>query len=152
MPLSRPVIGKPCDDRTEARRRQSPLGVVLDEVGRRVDHARDDAFPVGQLHVLEDVPFVLVTGIGALEGDCRGSGLQHGLDDLTQGNVVVARGFVVAPAEMQAHALGRDIFGRRVEHLKMHVDDLAKLRERQRSKLPIPARAQIWAVELQREA
>ena len=40
---------------------------VLDEVGCRVDHTRDDAFPVGQLHLLEDGPFVLVTGIGALE-------------------------------------------------------------------------------------
>src|SRR5439155_24909238 len=61
---------------------------VPDEVGRRVDHARDDTFPVGQLHFFEDNPFVLVTGVGALEGDRRRPGLQPRLDDLRQGNVV----------------------------------------------------------------
>ena len=50
---------------------------------------------------------------------------------ISRGNVVVVRALVVAPAEMQAHALGRDVFGRRVEHFEMQVDDLAKLRERQ---------------------
>ena len=40
---------------------------------------------------------------------------------------MVVRALVVAPAEMQAHALGRDVFGRRVEHFEMQVDDLAKL-------------------------
>ena len=60
---------------------------------------------------------------GEVEGDrCRPC-LQQ-LDNLTQGNVVVVRTFVVAPAEMEAHALGRDVFGRRVEYLEMQVDDL----------------------------
>jgi hypothetical protein len=45
---------------------------VLDEVGRRVDYARKDAFPIGQPHLPEDGPFVLVTRVGALEGDRRG--------------------------------------------------------------------------------
>jgi hypothetical protein len=99
---------------------------VLDEVGRRVDHARDEAFPVGQLHFFEDVPLVLVAGVGALEADRRGPCLQHRLDDLTQRNIVVVRALVVAPAEMQAHLLGRDVFGRSVEHLEVEVDDLAK--------------------------
>jgi hypothetical protein len=99
---------------------------VLDEVGRRVDHARDEAFPFGQLHLLEDGPFVLVTGVDALEADRRGLCLQHRLDDLTQRNIVVVRALVVAPAEMPAHLLGRDVFGRSVEHLEVEVDDLAK--------------------------
>src|SRR5215831_16431644 len=92
---------------------------MLDEISRRIDHAWDDAFPVWQLHFFEDGPFVLVPGVGALKGDRRGPCLQHWLDDLTQGNVVVVRALVVAPAEMQAHARGWDVCGRRVEHLEM---------------------------------
>ena len=92
---------------------------VLDEVGRRVDHARDEAFPVGQLHFFEDGPFVLMTRVSALEADRRGPCLQHRLDDLTQRNVVIVRALIVAPAEMEAHTLGRDVFGRGVEHLEV---------------------------------
>src|SRR5438105_11128904 len=55
---------------------------VLDEVGRRVNHAGDNAFPVRQFHLLEDGPFVLVTGVGALKGDGRGACLEHWLNDL----------------------------------------------------------------------
>jgi hypothetical protein len=73
---------------------------------------------------------VLVPGVGTLEGDRRGPGLQHRLDDLMQRNVVVVRALVVAPAEMQTHALGRDVFSRGVEHREVQVDDFAKLRER----------------------
>src|SRR2546423_3304438 len=65
---------------------------------------------------------------------------------------MVVWALVVAPAEMQAHALGRDVLGRRVEHLEMQVDDLTKLCQRQGPELPIPAGAQVRAIELQREA
>src|SRR4029453_6028065 len=59
----------------EVRIAHDPLGyefLVLDEVGCRVDHTRDDAFPIRQLHFLEDVPFVLLTGFTPLEGARRG--------------------------------------------------------------------------------
>jgi hypothetical protein len=53
---------------------------------------------------------------------------------------------------MEAHTIGRNVFGGSVEHLEVQVDDLAKLRERQRPELPIPAGGQVRAIELQREA
>src|SRR5690606_18547058 len=72
---------------------------VLDEVRRGVDDAGDDHLAFGQLYVLEDTPLMLVTRIGALEGDARGPGRQHGLDDLAQRDVVVVGPLVVTPAE-----------------------------------------------------
>jgi hypothetical protein len=53
---------------------------------------------------------------------------------------------------MQAHTLGRDIFGGSVEHLEVQTDDLAKLREGQGPELPIPAGGQVRAIQLQCEA
>src|SRR5206468_12808269 len=71
---------------------------VLDEVGRRVEDAGDENFTRGQLHAFEQAPLVRVPRIRGLEGETRGPGGEDDVDDVAEGDVVMMRPLVVAPA------------------------------------------------------
>src|SRR6267143_4301608 len=101
---------------------------VLDEVGRGVEHARDDHAVVGQADLAEHDPLVLVARIGALEGQGLGLGLQRDRQELAQRDVPVVRPLVIAPAEVQPHAVRRDVAERVVERLDVGRGDLQERR------------------------
>src|SRR5215470_17217915 len=71
-----------------------PLGDqlgVLDEVGRRVEHARDDHAIVGQPDLAEHDPFVLVSGVRALERERLRLGLEGDRQELAEWDVPMMR-------------------------------------------------------------
>src|SRR5262245_26952055 len=69
---------------------------MLDEVGRRVEHARDENLAGGQLHALEQPPLVRVPWIRGLERDARRPRGEDDVDDVGERDVVVVRPLVVA--------------------------------------------------------
>jgi hypothetical protein len=78
---------------------------MLDIVGARVDEAGHQLHALGQLEILEHLPFVRVARISGLDRDGANARLEQHVDDVAQGDVVVMRALVVAPARVQAHPL-----------------------------------------------
>ena len=102
----------------EVRIALDPLGNqfgVLDVVGRRVEHPRDQRDIVGQLRVSPHRPFVFVARIRCLEHQRAGLGLLHHRHDPFQRNIVVVRSLVVAPADVNANLRGGDVGQSRVK-------------------------------------
>ena len=89
--------------------------------------------PVGQLHVLEQRPLVRVARVRRLEGDAGRPGLEHDVDDVGERHVVVVRALVVAPADVHAQLLGRDVAQRVVQRRDVH---LARARGSRRGRRP----------------
>jgi len=69
---------------------------VLDVIGCGVDHAGNHNLAFRQLHGLENMPFMLVAGIGSFERKGRGTARQHQIDDVGQRNVVIVWSRIIA--------------------------------------------------------
>jgi hypothetical protein len=124
---------------------------VLDEVGRRVEHARNDHPVVGQTDLAEHDPLVLVARVRPLEGERLGLGLQRHRQELTQRDVAMVRALVVAPAEVQAHPIGGDVAQGVIERLDVRRGDLQKLGVAQLVERQVPPHRQVGAVDLEHE-
>ena len=81
---------------------------MFDEVGEVVDHAGEKDLALRQFVFLPNLPFMAVTRVGGLEGDALDVGFEDDFDDVAERDVAVVRPLVVAPADMDAHLLGRD--------------------------------------------
>ena len=97
------------------------------EVG--IDHAGDDGLAVRQLDVLPHLPLVAVARIGAGKRHRHRLGFEDDVDDVLDRDVAVVRAERRAPADMHAHAVGRQVLHRVVERLDVHRDDLAVVGE-----------------------
>src|SRR5499426_3592119 len=124
---------------------------VLDEVGGGVEYAGDDHLVVGQTHLAEHHPLVLMPAVGALEGEPLRPRLEHGADDLAERDVAVVWSQVVAPAEMQAQPVGGDVPERVVERLDVALGDLHELRVGEIGEAEVAPHGEIGAVDLQHE-
>ena len=82
---------------------------VLNEVGGGVDDSWDDDLVLRQLNILENGPLVLVPRVSSLEGDGLRSGPQGHRQHAAQGDIPVVGALVVAPAEMHAHPVRRNV-------------------------------------------
>ena len=80
---------------------------MLDEVRGRVDDAGNQNLVLGNIDVLEILPFVVVARIGGFDADRLRARLEGDVDDLGQRQVVGVRPLVVAPADVQPHAVRR---------------------------------------------
>src|SRR5207244_4414007 len=78
---------------------------VLDEVARVPDDAGDEDLPLGQLHVLPDLPLVLVPRIARLDRIGARVHFQNDVRDVPEGDIVLVRTVVAAPAHVQPHLL-----------------------------------------------
>src|SRR5882672_4684407 len=124
---------------------------MLDEVGRRVQHARDDHPVVRQTDLAEHDPFVLVTRVRALEGQGLGPRLQGDRQELSQRDIPVMRPLVVAPAEVKANAIGGNVAQRMVERLDVGLGDLQELGVAQVGEREMPPHGQVRTVDLEDE-
>src|SRR6266850_4742114 len=124
---------------------------VLDEVGRRVEHPGNDHPVVGQADLAEHDPLVLVARVRPLEGERLGLGLQRHRQELAQRDVAMVRALVVAPAEVQAHPIGRDVTQGVIERLDVGRSDLQELGVAQLVEHEVPPHRQVGAVDLQHE-
>ena len=106
----------------------------------------------GQLHALEDPPLVRVPRVGGLEGDALGTGREDEVEDVGEGDVVVMRPLVVAPAEVDPELLGRDVGHRVIERREVQAGHPPELLEAEVGELDVPAHGQVRTVQLQDEA
>ena len=116
------------------------------------DHARDEHLAGRQLHALEHRPFVGVARIGGLERDRARPRREHDVDDVGERHVAMMRTLVVAPAQMHAQLLGRDVGERVVERLDVQRGALAEFVEVEVGVLDVPAHGEVGTVDLQDEA
>jgi hypothetical protein len=82
---------------------------VLDEVGERVDHARDQDLVIVEDAASETAILAGVAGIGEREHEAADPGLLDYRQDLGERHGQVVRPLVVAPAYVHAHALARHV-------------------------------------------
>ena len=96
----------------------------------------------GSADALEERPLVGVARVGRLEEHGPGLGLPDEVDDVGQVDVVMVRARVVAPAQVHAQLLGRDVAHGVVERLDVQRDAAAERgqvhRRRTRSAVPWP--------------
>ena len=107
---------------------------------------------VGQLDVPEHGPLVFVAGVGAFEGDRLGARLQHDAEDLLERDVAVVRPFVVAPAQVQAQAVGGDVPERVVERFDIGLGDLHELSRAEVGEGQMAPHRQVRAIDLEHES
>ena len=122
---------------------------VLNKVGLRLDHARDQHFALGQFHILENRPFMRMAWVGGLEREAARLGEKDGLDDVSERHVAMVRTFVISPAEVQAQPVRRDVLQRVIERFDVEPCLFAEFAEAQLGVLDVPPHREIWAVDLQ---
>ncbi len=93
-----------------------------------------------------------VPRVRGLERDRRRPRGQHDVERVGERDVAVVRPFVIAPAEVHAQLLGRNVGDRVVERLDVHLRLLAPLRKGEVGVLDVPSHAQVRAVDLEDEA
>ena len=89
-------------------------------------------------------------GFAASNEIAAGRASKHDVDDLAQRHVVVVRAFVVAPAEVHPHLLGRDVAGRVVDRLDVQLRAAAELREGLVG-VHVPRHREVGAIELEHD-
>ena len=60
---------------------------MFNEIPGMADNTRDQNLAVGQLHVLPNIPLVVVAGVGSLDGVGLRANLQYQVDDIPEGDV-----------------------------------------------------------------
>ena len=93
--------------------------------------------------------FVLVAGIGQLDGQGSNLGLVENRQDIGQRHIVIVGPVIIPPADMQPDTLGRDILGRTIDGFDMNLDGLLEFGECLLLKEKGPLHSQVWSVELQ---
>src|SRR6266536_6694745 len=91
---------------------------MLDEVRRRIDDAGNENLVVGNLDVLQIFPFMVVAWIGGFDAERRRERPEGNVDDFGQRQVVSVWSLVVAPADMQPHAVDRQASRRSIERFE----------------------------------
>ena len=88
-PCAKPAIGAgqhilaPDEARVAHEALGDEIG-VLDEIGAMADDAGDEGRAVGQLQILEDPPFVLVTRVGGLNRIAPGIDPENEVNDVLE--------------------------------------------------------------------
>ncbi len=121
---------------------------MLDDVGGRVDDARDHVLALRKLDVLPHPPLVGVPPVGGHEHHPIRLCVQEDVDDVLEGDVVLPRHLPVSPADVDPHRLRRDVGDCVVERLDPERDLAAKLVDRR----PHDGKSQVRAVELEEDA
>ncbi len=103
---------------------------VLDVVGAGVDNARNQNLIGRQRYRFKNGPLVLVARIGSFNREPAGVYLVDDVQDVGQRHVLVVRAGVIAPADVDANALGIKTLQRMVERLDVKLDLGPKLGDR----------------------
>src|SRR5216684_5083847 len=124
---------------------------MLDEIGLGFEDAGDEDLARRQLDRLEHRPFVGVARVSRLEREAARLGQEDHVDDVLERHVAMMRALVIAPAQMEAQLLRRDVGDGVVERLDVKPRLLAEILDAQMCVLDVPAHGEVRAVELQHE-
>ena len=93
-----------------------------------------------------------VAGVGRFERNPAGPRKKNDVDDVGKRHVAVVRPFVVAPAQVHAQLLGRNIRGGAVERFDVQPRFLAEFFQGEARVLDVPAHGEVGAIDLQDDA
>ena len=68
------------------------------EIGRRIYYTWNDDQAIWEMKLLKDDPLMLVSGVGALEGESADFGFQRYINDFREWDIQVVRPFVACSA------------------------------------------------------
>ena len=120
----------------------NPLGHelgVLDQVDAVRDHAGDEHLVVRELHVLPDLPLMLVARIRRFEGEASGVDGEQQVDEVLQLQVVGAGPDVDAVAGVIPHPIRGEAAERMVQELDLGGDRFSALLQAD-ARVAIPVR------------
>src|SRR5690606_31529177 len=103
---------------------------VLDDVRCMTNDTRDDDLALGELHVLPDLPLVLMAGVRALEAERLRVDLEHEVDDVLELDIGRVRAVPGAPADVDANLLLRDALERMVDSVDADLGEVAVVLDR----------------------
>jgi len=103
---------------------------MLDKVGQAVDHAGNDDLVVGQRQLLEYPVLVGVPRVGEREEKAADLGLPDDRQNVGERHIAIVRSLVIAPADMQAHPVARDVFEGGVDRRDDSLDKAEEVSER----------------------
>ena len=95
---------------------------------------------------------MVVAWIGGFDADRLRARPEGDVDDFRQRQVVSVRSLVVAPADMQPHAVGRQTSRRSIERFDVALGDLTELVVAQVPVLIVARRGEVGRIDLQDEA
>ncbi len=121
---------------------------MLDEIGQAVDHPGDQDLVIGERQLFEDAVLVSVARIGEGQEEAADIGLLDDRQDVGERHVAIVRTLVIAPADMQAHLVARDVLERLVDRRDDALDKAEKVAERPVLVGQMPFERQIGAIEL----
>ena len=117
-----------------------------------IDAGNEDLV-VGNLDFFEVFPFVIVPRVGGLDRERLRVRLEGERQDFLKRQVEAVRAFVVAPADVQAHAVGGQPFGRGIERGDVAFGDVfQKLVVAEMPVLVVARRTEVGGVDLQHKA
>ena len=126
---------------------------MLDKIVGGVDHAGNENLVLGNFHRLHVLPFVVVPRIGRLNADRLRYRLERDVDDPGERQIVRVRAFVIAPADVQPHAIGGQARCGRIEHGDIAFRDPAsKFIIREMPVLIVARGGEIRGIDLQQES
>ena len=103
---------------------------MLDEVGQAVDDPGDDQLIVSQRQFLEHPILVGVARVGEGEKEAADLGLFDDRQNVGERHIAIMRPLVIAPADMQAHPVARDVFECGVDRRDDAFDKAEEIAER----------------------
>src|SRR6266436_2292671 len=116
---------------------------MLDEIGLGFEDAGDEDLARRQLQRLEHRPFMGVARVGRLEREAARLGQEDHVDDVLERHVAMMRALVIAPAQMEAQLLPRDVGDGVVERLDVKPRLLAEILDAQMCVLDVPAHGEV---------
>jgi hypothetical protein len=102
---------------------------MLDAIGAGVDDTRDQYLTDRQRKLLKHCPLMFMPGIGALDRKTGCIRLVDDVENVGQGDVVVVRSGIIAPADVDANLIRVDTRQRVVQYLDMELYDISEFRE-----------------------
>src|SRR5579863_5945162 len=102
---------------------------MLDVVGSRIDDSGDEDHVGGKAMAFEATVFVLVARVGHRKKQRADARLEQNRQDVVESDVTIMRTLIIAPADVQAGAIGRDVQKRPIDRGDDHLDEIEEILE-----------------------
>ena len=121
---------------------------MLDKIGGGVEHSRNEHLIVGQFDIAKDGPLMFVARIGPFQRNGLWPGFEHNAQNVFEGNITMVGAFIVAPAQVEPHAVWRQITQGMIEGFNIRFSNFEKFAGAEIRKGEMPSHGQIRTIHL----
>lgn len=125
---------------------------VFDIIGAGVDDTGHKHLVLRNGHLFKHAPFMGVAWVGSLEEKSLGAKAKYEIDDVGQGDVVIMRPFIIAPAKMDPKPVGGNITGGMIDYLNPFGHLLPEFPDFEHLMADMPSHREIRGVNLKQKA